>query len=142
MSKLIMEFNIRIKGEEVSAMNSPQGRVVIIPFDGNVESDLFTGEVLPGAADVQQVNAAGIRHMCAQYMFRGKDSQGNDCHLFVENNGYFEPDSNPSPFKACPTFMTDSPVLAPYLSQARFRAEGHPAPQGVCIKIFDVLEEA
>ena len=24
MSKLIMEFNIRIKGEEVSAMNSPR----------------------------------------------------------------------------------------------------------------------
>jgi len=141
MAKLIMEFRIRIKGNEVSAMESDRGKVVIIPFDGDVESEIFTGEILPGAADVQVSNAAGIRHMCAKYMFRGKDSQGNDCHLFVENNGYFEPNSNPSPFEACPTFMSDSKVLADYLAQARFRAEGHPAPQGVTIKIFDVLAE-
>ena len=141
MAKCIMEFQIRIKGNEVSAMESDRGNVVFIPFDGSVESDIFTGEILPGAADVQVTNASGIRHMCARYMFKGKDSHGNDCHLFVENNGFFEPDSNPSPFHACPTFMSDSKVLADYLAQAHFRAEGHPAPQGVTIKIFDVLAE-
>lgn len=141
MEKLVMEFQIKIKGEEISAFESERGNVVIIPFTGSVESELFTGEVLPGAADVQVTNPAGTRHMCAKYMFRGKDSQGNECHLFVENNGYFERNRNVSPFEAYPTFLSDSKILADYLSQARFRSEGHPAPEGVTIKIFDILGE-
>ena len=44
MAKCIMEFQIRIKGEEVSGMESDRGKVVIIPFDGSVESEIFTGE--------------------------------------------------------------------------------------------------
>lgn len=136
--KVIMEFNITIEPEKISRMETSTGSVTIIPFGGTVESGFYTGKVLPGAADVQVTNASGIRHMCAKYMFEGTDSEGNPCHLFVENNGFFEPDRNPSPFHACPTFMTDSALLAPYLHNAQFRAEGHPAEKGVTIKIIDV----
>lgn len=141
MSEPIMIFNITIDPEDISHMEGPNGQVTFIPFGGTVESDLFCGTVRPGAADVQVTNPAGIRHMCAQYIFEGKDKEGNACHLYVQNNGYFEPNSNPMPFHACPTFMTDSPVLAPYLSQSRFRAEGHAhsTDAGVDIWIFDTI---
>ena len=140
MDQLIMSFYITIEKEKVSEMIAENGKISIIPFGGTVESELFTGTVLPGAADVQITNAAGIRHMCARYMFKGVDKEGNPCHLFVDNNGYFERGSSTTPFHACPTMMTDSPILAPYLHGAHFRSEGHPWEKGVIIKIFDTRQ--
>lgn len=136
--KMIMEFKITIDRSQISTMETDSGMVKIIPFGGTVESDLFCGKILPGAADIQVTNAAGIRHMCARYMFEGKDSNGEHCHLFVDNNGYFERGHQPRPFEACPTFMTDSKVLASYLQAAHFRAEGWGNENGVDIRIFDV----
>ena len=140
MDKLIMEVQVTFDPEiQIPAMEGPLGKVVMIPFGGHVESELFTGDILPGACDVQITNAGGIRHMCAQYMFAGKDMTGADCHVFVQNNGYFEPGSNPMPFRTCPIIMTDSEALLPYFSQARFRTEGWPGEKGVTIKFFDIL---
>ncbi len=138
MCEPIMKFEIIINRDKVSHMHAPNGEVAIIPFTGYTESEWFTGKILPGAADVQVTNAAGIRHMCAKYMFEGVDAQGNACHLFVENNGYFEPESRPKPFHACPTFMSDSPLLTEKLSKAMYRAEGHSTAEGVEIRIFEV----
>lgn len=137
--KLIMTFHITIEPSEISHMEGPSGQVTIIPFGGYVESELFTGTVRPGAADVQVTNASGIRHMCAKYLFEGTDAKGVPTKLFVENNGYFEPNSSPAPFHAYPIFITDNAELAPYLQQARFRAEGHGTDVGVDIRIFDVM---
>lgn len=136
--KLIMEFDIVIDRSAITTLESDTNIVKIIPFTGSVDSDLFKGTVVPGAADVQVTNSAGIRHMCAKYMFVGYDANHNPCKLFVENNGYFEPGSSPKPFVAYPTFITDSPLLQPYLSKQIFKSEGHSHDQGVTIKIFDM----
>ena len=137
----IMEFDIKINPEDITTMQANNGEVVFIPFGGTVESKLFSGTVRPGAADVQNVNPAGVRHMRASYIFEGTDCEGNACHLFVENNGYFERGEMKMPFEVTPTFKTDSPALASYLHTARFRSEGYPNPEGVIIKIFDILAE-
>ena len=136
--KLIMEFMITFEAGTFTSMKSSNGSVVFIPFGGSVESELFTGTIRPGAADVQVCNPAGVRHMHARYIFEGVDSKGEKCHLFVDNNGWFERDHMPAPFEATPTFMTDSPTLAPYLHGAHFRAEGHGREGGITIKIFDI----
>jgi len=139
MDKLVFDFCIEIHNGRISNMEATNGRVCMIPFGGRVESDLFKGEILPGAVDVQVENAAGIRHMCARYMFEGEDYTGTKCRLFVDNNGYFEPESkNKGPFKTCPTFMTDSKALSVYLEGAHFRAEGHMKEDGLHILVFDV----
>lgn len=136
----IMEFVVTVDRENISRLETENGKVAILPFTATVESKLFTGKTLPGAADIQVTNATGIRHMCAKYMFEGKDAEGKDCKLFVENNGFFEPGSQPRPFHACPTFLTDSKVLGDYLHSSNFRTEGHGTPEGVLIKVFDVRE--
>lgn len=142
MDKHIMSFQIFAENTQVSNMEGPYGKVTIIPFTGKVESDIFTGEILPGATDVQVENVAGSRNMCAKYMFRGKDSQGVDCHLFVENNGYFTvANKKDAFFNACPSFITDSPVLGEYLCRGRFRSEVHGQEWGIEIRIYDVLEK-
>ena len=113
----------------------------MIPFRATVESDLFTGETLPGAVDVQIENPGMSRNMCAKYMFRGTDSAGNPCQLFVKNDSYLAPIMRNEPyFDGCPMFLTDSPVLGPYLCAQHFRSEVQGAEWGVEIRIYDVLK--
>jgi len=140
--KMIMEFHITIDRSEITRMKAKNGLVTVIPFGGSVDSELFRGTVRPGAADIQVTNAGGTRHMCARYIFEGVDRTGAACHLFVDNNGYFERDHMPRPFEATPTFMTDSEALADYLHGAHFRAEGYGNDQGVDIRIYDINEKA
>ena len=135
-----MIFQIFADALEVSNLECPYGAVTMIPFTGKVESKLFTGEILPGACDVQIENPALSRNMCAKYMFQGTDCEGNSCKLFVENNGYLDPHMRNDPFlPACPRFLTDSPVLGEYLCQPRFRSEVQAVDYGVEIRIYDVL---
>lgn len=136
----IMTIHVVIDRSNCPEMNMPDGKVKIIPFTGTVDGNLFQGTVMPGAADVQITNPAGVRHMCAQYMLEGVDVTGTKCHIFIENHGYFERDHRPSPFEAWPTMRTDSPTLRRYLQGLHFRAEGHRNEQGVDIKIFDTDE--
>lgn len=136
----IMIFKVFADPKDCSDMMCPYGGVSFIPFTATVESDLFCGKTLPGACDVQVENPAGSRNMCAKYMFKGTDSEGNECHIFVENNGYLAEVMRNDPFfHAYPRFMTDSPVLGPYLSQQRFRSEVQSRDWGVEIRIYDVL---
>ena len=135
----IMKFHIEANAEDVTDMSSPYGAVTIIPFWGWVESELFTGKILPGAADVQVENPAGSRNMCAKYIFRGKDVAGKECYLFVENNGYFDlRDKGSKVLNAWPRFITDSEALGPYLCQNRFRSEVRGEEGGLEIWIYDV----
>lgn len=137
-----MIFRVTARPEDCTDMKCAYGGVSFIPFTATVESELFTGKTVPGACDVQVENAAGSRNMCAKYMFRGIDRGGNECYLFVENNGYLAEVMRHDPFfHACPRFMTDSPVLGEYLSQQRFRSEVQGRDWGVEIRIYDVLEE-
>lgn len=140
METAIMEFDIVIDSAEINSLESPCGSVTFIPFTGSVTSDLFTGTVLPGAADVQVENAAGCRNMCAKYMFLGTDTDGRECRLFVENNGWFNKGNSDSVVSACPRFLSDSPKLSAYLSQPHFRSEVHGNDHGVTIKIFDTMK--
>ena len=134
--KLIMEVLVSIEGKDVSFLKGPAGEVVMIPFGGTVRGEIFNGVVCPGGVDCQRVNLTGVRHMCARYMLEGTDSAGEKCHIFVDNNGWFN--GMQSPFQTVPTFLTDSKTLAPYLHQNKFRGEGHPREGGVTIMFFEV----
>ena len=142
MSSPLMTFHIIIERAGINELKAPNGAAVMIPFGGYTESEHFKGKILPGACDVQTVNAAQIRHMCAKYMFEGIDAEGRRCRLFVENNGYFEPMSRPEVFHACPSFLSDSPYLSELLSKPVYRSEGHGTASGVDILIFDVTKES
>ncbi|MCD7894679.1 MAG: DUF3237 domain-containing protein [Erysipelotrichaceae bacterium] len=139
MDKLIMTFHIHI--DDITRMETDWAKVTMIPFSGYVESELFTGTIVPGAVDVQTTNTAGVRHMQAKYMFKGYNQNHEECYLYVENNGYFEKNHHPSPFDACPLFISDNKDLHEYLSQNRFKAEGYSTENELLIKIYDILGE-
>ena len=141
-SEPIMRFRVTADPNEVSNLECSYGAVTMIPFHASVESDLFTGETLPGAVDVQIENPGYTRNMCAKYMFRGKDADGKPCQLFVQNDSWLAPIMRNEPyFDGCPMFLTDSPELGKYLCAPHFRSEVQGADWGVEIRIYDVLNE-
>ena len=134
--KLILQIHVTMDMKDCSFLKGPAGEVVMIPFGGTAEGEIFNGVVRPGGVDCQRVNLAGVRHMSARYLLEGEDSAGEKCHIFIENNGWFETQS--MPFKTVPTFITDSKTLAPYLHTNKFRGEGHGEQGGILIKFFEV----
>ena len=134
--KLILQIHVRMDMKDCSFLKGPAGEVVMIPFTGTAEGEIFNGVVRPGGVDCQRVNLVGVRHMSARYLLEGEDSAGEKCHIFIENNGWFETQS--TPFKTVPTFITDSKTLAPYLHTNKFRGEGHGEQGGIVIKFFEV----
>ncbi len=133
--KLIME--IQVDTGKRSILKSHCGTIVMIPFTGKAESELFNGEILPGGVDTQLIDVNGIKHMSARYMLEGEDHTGEQCKLYIENNGYFHVDA-PKPFKTIPTFYTDSKALSAYFHSRRFRGEGHRDESGLIIKFFEM----
>jgi hypothetical protein len=122
--KLIFEVAVVIDPTQISHLKGPAGEVLMIPFGGTVEGELFNGRVLPGGVDTQTVDQNGVRHMSARYMLEGVDKNGEQCRIYIDNNGWFSGEMV-MPFKTIPTFLTDSKALASYLHSNKFRTEGH-----------------
>ena len=76
--------------------------------------------------------------MSARYMLTGQDSDGADCHIYIENNGWFTDGARPVPFRTVPTFITDSKTLAPYLHRNQFVGEGSRDENGLCIRFYEL----
>ncbi len=119
------------------SLSGPGGSVRMIPFRGTV-SGLINGIVEPCGVDTQVTNQAEVRHMSARYMLTGRDTSGAECHVYVENNGWFTDGAQPRPFTTVPTFITDSPVLAPYLHSRRFLGKGVRDEKGLHILFYEV----
>ena len=137
--KPIMDLKIDFNGP-VLKMQGEVAEVVMIPFKGSVKGDIFNGIIEPCGVDTQVVNAAHVRHMSARYMLTGKDNTGADCHIFVENNGWFDDNAAPAgtSFRTVPTIYTDSAALASYLHSTRFTGEGCMGEDGLHIRFYEV----
>lgn len=85
-----------------------QKGVTMINFDGKAKSEYFEGEVLKGGVDTQTHWTKDSTTLSARYMLKGKDAEGNDCSVFIENNGCFCPSGDGT---TTPRIITDSPVL-------------------------------
>ena len=135
--KPVMDIKIEANGPAIH-LQGENGEVLMVPFKGSIKSDLFNGIVEPCGVDTQIVNAANVRHMSARYMLTGKDSAGQDAHIYVENNGWFDDLTKTMPFHTVPTFYTDSKALAPYLHCNRFVGEGVDETDGLHIYFYEI----
>ena len=135
--KQILDLHIEANGPAVH-MQGENTEVLMVPFKGSVQSEIFNGIVEPCGVDTQIVNAAFVRHMSARYMLTGKDSTGQDAHIYVENNGWFDDRTKTMPFHTVPTFYTDSAALAPYLHRNQFVGEGVDEPDGLHIYFYEI----
>lgn len=96
---LLKEFN-EVKGHK--------GEALMILFGGYCHSEIFDGVILNGGVDTQrQDEGSNIRTLSARYILQGKDFEGNECRIFIENNGTSEGGN----FSTTPKILTDSEAL-------------------------------
>lgn len=96
---ILTEFN-EVKGHS--------GEALMILFGGYCHCDIFNGDILNGGVDTQKQDAGSIiRTLSARYILQGKDFEGNDCRIFIENNGVSEGGN----FTTTPKILTDSEAL-------------------------------
>ena len=136
----IMEVFIETDPQGIVSFETELGKVTMIPFKGRVESEIFCGIVEPCGVDTQVTNQNEVRHMSARYVLTGKDADGQDCHIYIENNGWFTDGAQPRPFRTVPTFLTDSKRLAPFLHRNRFVGEGMRDETGLWIRFYELCD--
>lgn len=116
---------IKVKGDFAEAE--------MILFGGTADCENFHGKVLPGGVDTQQEIYGENRRLSARYILEGIDRAGQQCRIFVENNGVAE---NGIIRETVPKIITDSRLLA-YLQKAELTGNISPTPTGVAIHIFE-----
>ena len=87
--KAILEVKIEFDRQGLR-IETERGEVSMIPFAGKVDSEIFKGIVEPWGVDTQILDHADMRHMSARYMLTGKDLSGEDCHIYVDNDGWMK----------------------------------------------------
>ena len=138
----VLEILVDVDRPAIVEFESEIGHVKMIPFKGTVNCPLFHGNIEPCGVDTQVTNQNEVRHMSARYMLTGKDEDGRDCHIYVENNAWFTEGAQPKPFRTVPTFITDSPKLAPILHRNQFVGEGLRDERGLWIRFYELTDKA
>ena len=136
----MMEICIQTDPAGTVMLSGEIGTVKMIPFKGTVQGPIFSGIVEPCGVDTQVTNQNEVRHMSARYMLTGQDKAGQDCHIYIENNGWFTDGARPAPFRTVPTFITDSKALAPYLHRNQFVGEGKRDDSNLWIRFYELAE--
>lgn len=121
-------MTINVTTYEAQTVVSAERTVVMIPFSASAEGGLFTGITTGNGCDTQYVFPDGKMRLSARYMLSGKDRDGNDCRVFIENNGSSLDDCTP-------VIFTDSPALA-FLQDAKLRANVECIEGGVIVRIY------
>jgi hypothetical protein len=133
-------LTVNVKVESAFDVKNENGdSAVMILFSGDVTGKYFEGKVLPGGVDTQIIGKSGSRHtLSARYILEGKDHTGENCRIFIENNGNFGNTPEGIMFRTYPKIITDSKALE-FLNGDLLVGEGYPAENGVTIKIFRAL---
>ena len=121
-------LTVNVSCKEAIEIKGHRQTVVMIPFDGTAEGESFSGKVIGLGYDTQKITPDGKFMLSARYVLEGKDSSGNACRVFIENESREDG-------KIRPQITTDSPELA-YLESETMYSEISPIPGGVIIKIF------
>ena len=101
-------LRIRVRLTDQITVEGCAQRVVMLPFEGECESKLFTGRILPGGVDIQRIQPEGRVFLSARYALEGTDCAGKPCRLFIENVGLGNPGEK---MVTRPSIRTDSEAL-------------------------------
>lgn len=128
--KEVLTFDINCTG--AIEVKGTTAEAVMIDFNGSADCENFKGIVLPGGIDTQKEWYGTPRSLSARYILEGVDCAGQNCRIFVENNG--EAGANGIETTA-PRIITDSKALS-YLETSELIGTLEPSEQGVIIHIF------
>lgn len=101
-------FDIDVFLDAFNNMSSTEANVTMICFHGEMNTDFFTGKIMPGGVDTQVQKAGQKRLLSARYMLEGIDSDGVATKIYIENNGTVEENGV---VKTVPSIYTDNQNL-------------------------------
>ena len=104
----------------------------MILFGGTCDCPCFKGKVLPGGVDTQKDLPDKGTMLSARYILEGVDSEGNECRLFIENNGQVEKNGQ---INAVPHIITNSSNLS-FLENSELKSTVEGIEGGVLVHIF------
>ena len=139
MKELEQLMVIHVTTEEAVTLHHESGdSVVMIPFSGHATGPWFQGVIEKGGVDTQIISADKKRHtLSARYMISGKDHLGQDCKLYIENNGNIHESNDKYLFRTYPRIITSSNALK-FIEQEILVAEGRFEVDGLKIYIYRV----
>lgn len=123
--KEILTINVRITGREV--LKEGYERQTASLFTGYCDNEYYKGNIIPGAADVQDFLGDKRIRVCADYTLNGVDLSGQSCYIHIINtdvNGEWKP-----------KIETDSKSLD-FLNNADLTAVLENCTEGLTVKIF------
>ena len=124
--ELVLTVNVRCS--EPVQVSGHRETVVMIPFTGTAEGELFKGIIKGTGTDTQKIAADGVCRLSARYMLEGSDHTGAKCRIFIEN-------STGTDGVLRPTVVTDSEALA-WLETTELYSGIEPCEGGVTVKIY------
>ncbi len=124
-------FSVHVRIRQNETLKSDEGQINMILFDGFVDAPFFNGEILPGACDTQKYFANENGMLSARYMLSGKDENGSETKVFIENNATFINGQ----WKTVPFIMTDNPRLS-WLTKEKLKGEIEGVEGGVIIHFY------
>jgi len=122
------------RSKKVVAENPDGTSVAFVPFAGVCDSELFRGETVGDCVDTQLIRPDGTKEISARYIMRGTDSSGNNCWIYIENNGIVTTENGERYSRTWPVIITDSPVLSPLMNEKLYGFSDS-RPEGPVIRI-------
>ncbi len=122
-------FSVDVIVKEVHELKSNKGQINMIVFTGSVDAPFFKGEILSGACDTQKYLKGERGMLSARYMLKGRDEDGKETLLFIENNACLEDDGS---WKTVPRIYTDNNKLF-WLQDEKLTGEIEGTEKGVMI---------
>ena len=125
-NELLMEIEVELHG--TAGFEGPHSKVTLLPFSARTAGKYFTGSTVMDGVDTQRTDAEGNFSLSARYMLKGKDYTGQECSIFIENNG--------SSLDNCiPAILTDSEALA-FLENTPLASTVEGREGGVTVRIY------
>ena len=131
MSDAVLTIDVIL--DDVIEVNGSAGKATMILFHGSSTGESFNGKILPGGVDTQKEPLGEKRFLSARYVLEGVDCEGQECRIFIENNGLCGAPGEI--IKTKPLIYTDSKALK-WLENADLTGTVEGKPGGVLISFF------
>ncbi len=128
--ELVLTIDVKTTGYDF--LDGHNADIAMIPFNGTAHGDYFSGTVIGTGVDTQTITPDGVVNYSARYMINGTDYEGNQCRVFIENNG--------TDMANCvPTIYTDSDLLADW-ETSEMHSVVTVVEGGVCVEVYKEVE--
>ena len=100
-------FSVNVSETRIESVEGSTCKVDMHYFNGEASGEYFNGNVYKESSNVRKTYRDGRVTSCARYILKGKDDAGNECMIFIQDDGVM----NDGVTVTKPLILTDSKSL-------------------------------